>query len=124
LEVHHPKIVVLELGGNDGLRALPISQMSANLAKMVDLSQQAGAKVLLLGMRMPPNYGPEYTQEFEAAYTQLAKRYRTALLPFLLEGFAEKQELFQPDRIHPTAEAQPLIAERVWKALAPLLSSP
>jgi len=118
-----PAIVILELGANDGLRGLPVAQMRRNLAAMIERAQQARARVLLVGMKMPPNYGPDYTQAFEAVYPQLARRYRTALVPFLMEGFAEKQELFQPDRIHPTEAAQPLMAERVWKALQPLLRS-
>ena len=123
LEQHKPAIVILELGANDGLRGLPVAQMKQNLASMIAQAQKAGARVLLVGMKLPPNYGPDYTRAFEATYGELAKQYKTALLPFLLEDFAEKQELFQPDRIHPTAEAQPLMMERVWKALQPLLES-
>jgi acyl-CoA thioesterase-1 len=118
---HRPAVVVLELGGNDGLRGLPAEQMKANLGAIIERSRAAGARVLLVGVRMPPNYGPEYTQAFESAFTELAKRYRVALLPSILEGFGEKRELFQPDGIHPTAQAQPLIVERVWPALRPLL---
>jgi acyl-CoA thioesterase-1 len=121
LAQHKPAIVILELGANDGLRGLPVAQMTRNLAAMIGESQKAGARVLLVGMKLPPNYGPEYTRAFEAAYGELAKRHKTALVPFLLEDFAEKQELFQPDRIHPTEAAQPLMLERVWKALQPLL---
>jgi acyl-CoA thioesterase-1 len=118
-----PAIVVIELGANDGLRGLPVVQMKQNLAAMIERSQKLHARVLLVGMKLPPNYGPDYTHAFEAAYPELAKRYKTALVPFLMEGFADKQELFQPDRIHPTEAAQPLMAERVWKALQPLLRS-
>ena len=121
LERHRPAVVVLELGANDGLRGLPVTQMSANLAAMIQRAQENGARVLLVGMKLPPNYGPEYAEAFERAYGDLARRHKVALVPFLLEGFAEKQEYFQPDRIHPTAEAQPLIAERVWRSLRPLL---
>jgi acyl-CoA thioesterase-1 len=121
LERHRPAVVVLELGANDGLRGLPVAQMRGNLAAMIERAQKNGARVLLVGMKLPPNYGPEYAEAFERAYGELARRHKVALLPFLLEGFAEKQEFFQPDRIHPTAEAQPLIAERVWRALRPLL---
>jgi acyl-CoA thioesterase-1 len=95
--------------------------MKQNLGGMVSEAQKAGARVLLVGMKLPPNYGPEYTQAFEAAYAELAKRHKTALVPFLLEDFAARPELFQPDRIHPTEAAQPLMVERVWKALEPLL---
>jgi len=121
LAVHRPAIVILALGGNDGLRGLPVEQMKRNLAAMVELSQRAGARVLLAGMRLPPNYGPEYTRAFETAFAEVAKERRCALLPFLLEGVAERDEYFQPDRIHPNEAAQPLIAENVLKALRPLL---
>jgi acyl-CoA thioesterase-1 len=123
LAQHKPAIVILELGANDGLRGLPLEQMKQNLASMIEQAQKAGTRVLLVGMKLPPNYGPEYTRAFDSAYPELAKRYKTALVPFLLEDFAEKMELFQPDRIHPTEEAQPLMMERVWKALQPLLKS-
>jgi acyl-CoA thioesterase-1 len=118
---HKPSVVVLELGANDGLRGLPIAAMKENLAAMIRAAQAAGARVVLVGMRLPPNYGPDYTAEFEAAFAELAKKHRTALVPFLLEGFAEKPELFQADRIHPTEAAQPLMLDRVWQALRPLL---
>ena len=121
LEKHKPQIVILELGANDGLRGLVVNDMAKNLAAMIEQSEKAGARVLLVGMKLPPNYGPEYTQAFEAMFGDLAKRYKTALVPFLLEGFAEKPDLFQPDRIHPTEAAQPLILERVWKGLRSLL---
>jgi acyl-CoA thioesterase-1 len=122
LEQHKPAIVILELGANDGLRGLPVASIKQNLGAIIEQSQKAGARVVLVGMKMPPNYGPDYTRAFEATFGELAKQYKTALVPFLLEDFAEKQELFQPDRIHPTAEAQPLMLERVWKALQPLLN--
>ncbi|HEX6266742.1 MAG TPA: arylesterase, partial [Burkholderiales bacterium] len=121
LQQHRPAVLVLELGANDGLRGLPIAQMKHNLGRIIEQAQKAGARVLLVGMKLPPNYGPEYTEAFEAAFGDLAKRYRTALVPFLLEDFATRPELFQPDRIHPTEAAQPLMMERVWKALQPLL---
>jgi acyl-CoA thioesterase-1 len=121
LEQHRPQIVILELGANDGLRGLPVAEMRKNLGAMIERSQKAGARVLLVGMQMPPNYGPDYTSAFESAFAELAKRHKTAFVPLLLEDFAEKPELFQPDRIHPTEAAQPLMLERVWKALAPLL---
>ena len=121
LERHRPAVVVLELGGNDGLRGLPVADMKKNLAQMIERSRKNGARVLLIGMKIPPNYGPDYAGAFEAAFGDLAKRYQTALVPFLLEDFADKPELFQPDRIHPSEAAQPLMAERVWQALRPLL---
>ncbi len=124
LERHRPAIVILELGGNDGLRGLPVVQIKKNLGAMIEQAQRAGARVLILGMRLPPNYGLDYTQAFEAAFDDLAKRYKTALVPFLLEDVVEKPDLFQPDRIHPAEAAQPLMLERVWTKLRPLLKSP
>ncbi len=121
LQQHKPAVLIVELGANDGLRGLPIAQMKENLGRIVEQGQKAGARVLLLGMKLPPNYGPEYTEAFESAYGELAKRYKVALVPFLLEDFATKPDLFQPDRIHPNEAAQPLMLERVWKALKPLL---
>jgi acyl-CoA thioesterase I len=121
LERHRPAIVILELGGNDGLRGLPIAQMKANLDAMIAQSRKAGAQVVLVGMRIPPNYGPDYADAFAAAYDELAKRRKTALVPFFLEDLTARPELFQADRIHPTAAAQPLMLERVWTALSPLL---
>jgi len=121
LDRHRPAVVIIELGGNDGLRGLPVAQMKKNLAAMIEQSQKAGARVLLVGMRVPPNYGPEYGGEFAAAFGELAKRYRVALVPFPFEGFDEKPGLFQPDRIHPTEAAQPLMLEQIWKKLRPLL---
>jgi acyl-CoA thioesterase-1 len=103
------------------LRGLPIAQMKDNLGRIIGQAREAGARVLLVGMKLPPNYGPEYTQAFEAAYAELAKRYETALVPFLLEDFATQPKLFQADRIHPTEAAQPLMLERVWEKLKPLL---
>jgi acyl-CoA thioesterase-1 len=91
---------------------------------MIGMSRNAGAKVLLVGMRVPPNYGPQYTQDFAAVFADLARERKTARVPFLLEGMAEDLRLFQPDRIHPTEDAQPLLLETVWKALRPLLRSP
>ncbi len=124
LAQHRPEIVVLQLGANDGLRGLPVPEMKQNLAAMIGLSRAAGAQVLLVGVRVPPNYGPEYTREFAAAFGALARSPGTAQVPFLLEGVAEDLSLFQPDRIHPTAGAQPRLLENVWKALRPLLESP
>jgi acyl-CoA thioesterase-1 len=118
---HKPSLVILELGGNDGLRGLPLAEMKKNLGAIIERSQKAGARVLLLGMSMPPNYGPRYTQAFQASFDELAKRYRTALVPSLMEGFGDNYALFQPDRIHPAEEAQPLMLERVWKTLQPML---
>jgi acyl-CoA thioesterase-1 len=121
IERYRPAVVVLELGANDGLRGLPIAQMKANLAAAIRESQQAGARVLLVGVKLPPNYGEEYTGSFETAFRELAKTHRAALVPFLLADFAGKPEFFLPDRIHPSEAAQPLMLERVWLGLRPLL---
>jgi acyl-CoA thioesterase-1 len=121
LELHHPKIVILELGGNDGLRALPIAQMRANLTQMVELATAAGAKILLLGMRMPPNYGPEYTEQFAMVFSDLARDRKLPLVPFLLTDIALSPTLLQGDDIHPNAAGQPVLLENVWPALKPLL---
>lgn len=121
LERHKPAIVVLELGANDGLRGLPVAQMRSNLAAMIAEAKAANARVLLVGVKMPPNYGPDYNRAFESAFAGLAKEYKTGLVPFLLEGMADNRELFQPDNLHPTAAAQPILLENVWKGLKPLL---
>ena len=120
LSIHHPAIVILELGGNDGLRALPIGEMRANLSKMIDLAA-AGSKVLLLGMRIPPNYGPQYTEAFAAAYADLAREKHVALVPFLLSGVALNADLMQSDGVHPNEAGQPKLLDNVWPALVPLL---
>jgi acyl-CoA thioesterase-1 len=121
LERHQPAVVVLELGANDGLRGMPVAQMKANLAAAIREAQVTKARVLLVGVKLPPNYGEEYTQSFEGAFRELAKTHRAALVPFLLEDFAGKPEFFLPDRIHPAEAAQPLMLERVWRGLRPLL---
>jgi acyl-CoA thioesterase I len=121
LMAYKPKVIIVELGANDGLRGLPPDEMRANLAKIVSASQRAKARVLLVGMQMPPNYGESYTQAFAQVYPDLARKYKTALVPFLLQGMAERRDLFQGDDMHPTAAAQPILLENIWKALAPLL---
>ena len=121
LSLHHPSIVILELGGNDGLRALPIAPMRANLARMAELSTAAGAKIVLVGMRIPPNYGPQYTEQFSRVYAQIAHDDHLALVPFLLDGVALTPTLMQDDGIHPNGAGQPRLLENVWPALAPLL---
>ena len=121
LELHHPRIVILELGGNDGLRALGANQMRDNLSKMVDLSIGAGARVLLLGMRIPPNYGPEYTEQFTAAFADLAHAKKVPLVPFLLADIALDPKLMQSDGIHPNELGQPKLLVNVWQGLKPLL---
>ena len=116
-----PAVVVIELGANDGLRGLPLAQTRANLERMIKSSQAAGAKVLLIGMRMPPNLGRDYTQGFERNFSELSKLHRTAFLPFLLEPIARDRANFQADNLHPVASAQPKLRDHVWKSLAPLL---
>lgn len=121
LQRHKPAVVVIALGANDGLRGLPLAQTRANLEKMIKAAQASKAKVLLVGMRMPPNYGPDYTRGFEQNYSALAKQYDTALLPFLLEPIALDRSAYQADNLHPVAAAQPKLHDHVWKALQPLL---
>jgi acyl-CoA thioesterase I len=121
LQLHQPRVVILELGANDGLRGLPINEMRANLAQMVQLAQGAGAQVLLLGIRMPPNYGPRYTEEFAGVYPQLAAQYRVPLVPFLLDKVALDPALKQEDGLHPNAAGEKPLLENVWPYLQPLL---
>jgi acyl-CoA thioesterase-1 len=123
LRQHSPTMVLLELGGNDGLRGLSPQQMQANLARMIEQSQAAGAKVLLLGIDIPPNYGQAYRNAFKGVFTQLADTYDVPLVPFLLENIALNDRLMQDDDIHPTADAQPIILENVWPKLAPMLNA-
>ena len=123
LATHKPNIVILELGANDGLRGLPITEMQVNLKQMITQAKTAKAKVLLIGMKIPPNYGLKYTKNFSAAYTSLAKQHNTALVPFLLEGVAGKPELIQADGLHPIAAAQPQLLDNVWKVLAKMLNN-
>jgi acyl-CoA thioesterase I len=113
LKAHQPAVVILELGGNDGLRGQPLKLMQENLQTMISASQAAGAKVLLIGMQIPTNYGPRYTKQFKEIYPALAEKNNVPLVPFLLEGVATKDELFQSDKIHPIAEAQPILANNV-----------
>ena len=121
LERHEPALVVLELGGNDGLRGIAPAASKQHLAQMIELSQQSGAKVLLLGVQLPPNYGPAFTERFAAIFNGLAESHDIALVPFMLEGIATDPQLMQADGIHPVAEAQPKILELVWPELEPLL---
>ena len=118
---HRPSVVVIELGANDALRGLPLRETRRNLARMIGAAQGIGAKVLLVGMRIPPNYGPAYTRDFERGYRDLAQRFGTTLLPFLLEPIAADRGNFQGDNMHPVASAQPRIRDHVWPALEPLL---
>ncbi len=116
-----PSVVVIELGGNDALRGLTPAELRGNLDRMIRLSRDAGAKVLLLGIDVPPNYGPTYRQRLRATYAELAQKYDVALLPFLLEGVALQPGLMQDDGLHPTAAAQPKVLDNVWPLLRPLL---
>ena len=121
LTEHKPDVVIVELGGNDGLRGQPPAQLQQNLAAMIDAAKTAGAKVLLLGMQLPPNYGPRYTKAFAGVYTQLADEKQIALVPFFLEGVGGHPELMQADGLHPAAAAQQRLLDNVWPALKPLL---
>ena len=121
LSQHNPDIVIIELGGNDGLRGQPLNIMQANLQAMISASQTAGAKVILAGMQIPTNYGPRYTKQFRETYPLLAEKNNLALIPFLLEDVATHRNLIQQDGIHPTAEAQPLILKNVLPVLLSLI---
>jgi acyl-CoA thioesterase-1 len=121
VSTHQPDIVVLELGGNDGLRGLSLDAMRDNLAAMIELAQAHNAGILLIGVDLPPNYGPRYTEKFRAVYQSLTVDYRIALLPSLLDGVGTRTELMQTDGIHPNGKAQSQIAERVRQSLEPLL---
>jgi acyl-CoA thioesterase I len=120
LEEHKPAIVIVELGANDGLRGLPVEQMRANLATIMRAAQKAGSRLLLVGMKLPPNYGPRYNADFERAFVDLSRQFKCPLVPFLLGGMENKRDLFLDDNLHPNAKAQPIILENVWKDLAPL----
>jgi acyl-CoA thioesterase-1 len=121
LQLHHPQIVILELGANDGLRGLPIEQMQANLAAMITQSQSARAHVLLVGMQIPPNYGADYAGGFKAVFDKLHTQTGVSFTPFLLDGVALDMSLIQSDGLHPTAAAQPRLLDNVWPTLQPLL---
>jgi acyl-CoA thioesterase-1 len=121
LELHRPQILILELGANDGLRGLPLAEVRANLQRMIERARKSGARVVLLGMRMPPNYGPQYTQAFQAMYADVARQFDLPLVPFLLDGIALHDSLMQQDGLHPNAAAQPRIVETVWRKIEPLL---
>lgn len=121
LAEHRPDVVIIELGGNDGLRGQPPMQLQQNLASMVEKSQQAGAKVLLLGMKLPPNYGVRYTTAFAQVFTDVAQAKQAALVSFFLEGVGGAADMMQADGIHPNVTAQPVLLENAWPALQPLL---
>jgi acyl-CoA thioesterase-1 len=120
---HEPDVLILELGANDGLRGLPLNLAQDNLQTMVSRGKSAGADILILGIRIPPNYGPRYTHDFATMFTSLAEKNNVAVVPFFLKAIAEDSARFQPDRLHPNASAQPLIAETVWPDLQAVLES-
>jgi acyl-CoA thioesterase-1 len=121
LAAHNPDLVVIELGGNDGLRGQPVATLRANLTKMIELSKQSGAAVVLAGIQIPPNYGRTYGQALAAVYPELAARFDAPLIGFILEDVALNPELMQPDGIHPNAAGQKLVFVNVWRVLGPLL---
>ena len=120
---HKPDLVVIELGANDGLRGLPVPSAEANLRAMIAAAQAQKARVLLVGMRMPPNYGRDYGDKFHAIYGKLAREWKAPLVPFMFEGIADQPQLFQADRMHPNAQAHPAILNNIWPRLAPLLKA-
>ncbi|MFO0509454.1 MAG: arylesterase [Gammaproteobacteria bacterium] len=122
LSVHRPAIVIIELGGNDGLRGLPLETSRTNLERMINLSKGAGARVLLLGMKIPPNYGARYSEGFEKVFRDLARQHKLAFEPFFLSKIALEQGMIQEDGLHPTAKAQPVMLDTMWPALKPLLT--
>ncbi len=123
LAEHRPAIVIIELGANDGLRGLPLSEIHSNLAAMIKTSQKAGARVLLLGIELPVNYGPRYRDDLRQIYADLAKQFGARLVPFLLEGVALKSELMQADGMHPNARGEPVVFDNVWSQLGPMLQA-
>jgi acyl-CoA thioesterase-1 len=123
LDKHHPNVIVIELGANDALRGLSLAATRDNLRAMTASAQKAGARVLLVGMQIPPNYGVDYTKKFAAIFPEVAKERKAALVPFMLAGVVERPELFQADRIHPTADAHPIILDNIWPQLKRLLTA-
>jgi acyl-CoA thioesterase I len=121
LEVHRPEVVVVELGGNDGLRGLPVADIRSNLNSIITRSQQAGARILLVAMRIPPNYGPVYTKDFEQLFGEVARQHKVPLVPFPLEDVALDDSLMQADGLHPNAAAQPRLLDAIWPQLEALL---
>ncbi len=124
LAQYRPAVTVIELGGNDGLRGGDLEAMRANLEAMIVAAQKTGSRVLVIGMQLPPNYGPSYVHRFAAIYGEVAAAHHAALVPFLFEGFADDNAMFQPDRIHPLVAAQPKLLDNVWSELKPLLGAP
>lgn len=124
IERHHPKLIVFELGANDALRGLPLAKMRENLGAMLAMAKQANARALVIGMRIPPNFGREYAQEFQDSFAQAARPTKAAYLPFLLEGIAQDLSVFQADNAHPVEQVQPQLLDNVWPVLEPMLKSP
>ena len=122
LAKQHPNVLIIELGANDGLRGLPLLETQKNLLEMINAAKKINAKVLLIGMQLPPNYGTDYTRHFAALFPALAKETRSALVPFMFDSIVEQPQLFQADRIHPTAKAHPFILNTIWPHLKPLLA--
>ncbi len=123
LTQHKPAILILELGGNDGLRGLSLAATRDNLRDMIAMASRSGARTLLVGMQVPPNYGPDYSKRFTAMYQGLSKDHRVTLVPFLLAGLEDTERWFQPDRIHPNRDAQPVMLRNVWPVLKPMLKA-
>jgi acyl-CoA thioesterase-1 len=123
LEAHRPAIVIVELGGNDGLRAQPPPMIESNLERIVDLALKSGAKVIIAGMRLPPNYGPAYVERFESIYPRIAERTGSVLVPFFMDGVAAQPGMMQQDGVHPAVEAQEILLDNVWPLLLPILDS-
>ena len=123
LDKYHPSVVVIELGANDGLRGLPVAAAEANLRSMVDMAKKDHAKVLLVGMRMPPNYGRAYTEKFSGMYKDVSQETRSPLVPFMLDGVADKPALFQEDHLHPVAKAHPTILANIWPKFSALIKA-
>ncbi|NOT69610.1 MAG: arylesterase [Methylophilaceae bacterium] len=121
LAQYQPKIVLIQLGANDGLRGLPLNEMQQNLSTMIQASQRSGTQVVLIGMKIPPNYGPRYTRDFAAIYTDLAQKFHLPLVPFLLQDVAGNPALIQADGLHPVASAQEHILQTVWQVLQPIV---
>jgi len=124
LQQHQPEVVVIALGGNDGLRGLAFSEIESSLGRIIQQCLESGTEVLLVGVRLPPNYGPVYNQKFAALFENLSSRYDVALVPRMLDQVADYRELLQADGIHPTAEAQPQIMKNIWVGLGPMLEKP
>ncbi len=123
LELHQPALVIIGLGGNDGLRGLPVAGVRRNLSRMIELSRDAGAKVVLLGILIPPNYGRAYEEAFASIYPALAESYEVPLVPFFMDGVALNEKLMQDDGIHPNTDAQPVLLENMWPALSETITS-